>query len=247
MGKIRPKNSLNHHTALYACDFAHLERNCRSSVCLISRSPDLSVIKSALSSHSGQVTVGSGEWQSAMMSIAEVPVPRSAEDHARLERMFVTYHSTVWRILCRRGLSPDVAADAMQETYMIAMERLREIEPNSERAFLIQTALRVAHTLGRKTWRWQLESDMDQRGTDLRDTGDKRADIQLCDLVLSKVHPQLAEVFVLYEVEDLSAAEIATVLDIPPGSVASRLRRARKEFRTVLTTIERAIRREGHS
>jgi RNA polymerase sigma-70 factor, ECF subfamily len=182
-----------------------------------------------------------------MSSVSQGSVARVPEDHARLERMFAAYHSTVWRILCRRGLSPDVAADAMQETFVIAVERLHEIQPNSERAFLIQTAMRVAHTLGRKTWRWQLEGDMDQRCMQFRDTGDQRANIQLCDLVLSKVHPQLVEVFVLYEIEELSAAEIATLLDIPPGSVASRLRRARKEFRTVLETVERAMRREGQS
>jgi RNA polymerase sigma-70 factor (ECF subfamily) len=37
-------------------------------------------------------------------------------------------------------------------------------------------------------------------------------------------------VFVLYELEGLSMAEIAGLLELPPGTVASRLRRAREEF-----------------
>jgi len=50
---------------------------------------------------------------------------------------------------------------------------------------------------------------------------------------------------VLYEIEELSSPEIAALLQIPLGSVASRLRRARKEFRAVVKGIERAMRREG--
>ncbi len=36
--------------------------------------------------------------------------------------------------------------------------------------------------------------------------------------------------FVLYELEGLKMADIAGLLEIPPGTVASRLRRAREEF-----------------
>ena len=129
---------------------------------------------------------------------------------------------------------------------MIAVERLGEIQPDSERAFLIRTALQVAYTLGRKTVRWQLEEDMDQRGLEVRDASDARADIELCYLALSKVDPELAEVFVLYEIEELSSPEIATLLEIPLGSVASRLRRARQKFRTVVEALERTMHREGH-
>jgi RNA polymerase sigma-70 factor (ECF subfamily) len=41
----------------------------------------------------------------------------------------------------------------------------------------------------------------------------------------------LRTVFVLHEFEELNMSEIASVLEIPRGTVASRLRRARQEFR----------------
>jgi RNA polymerase sigma factor (sigma-70 family) len=106
-------------------------------------------------------------------------------------------------------------------------------------------ALRAAHTLGRKTMRWQLDSDMDLRLSTARDAGEARADIELCDLALSKVDPELAEAFVLYEMEGMSTPEIAALLEIPLGSVASRLRRAREQFRALVARIERALQREG--
>ena len=132
-----------------------------------------------------------------------------------------------------------------QQTFLVAAERLRDINPDSERAFLVGTALRVAHSLGRKTARWQLEEDMDQRIADTRSTSDERAAVQLCDLALSKVDPDLAEVFVMFELEGLSSPEIAAALEIPLGTVASRLRRAREQFRVVVGRLELTMRREG--
>src|SRR5262252_4530827 len=106
-------------------------------------------------------------------------------DRVRLERIFNAHHATVWRALRRRGLASEAAEDATQETFLLAAERLDDIRPDGERAFLIGVALRVAHSLGRKTVRWELDEDMDQRLSAIRDTGDTRADMQLCDIVLS--------------------------------------------------------------
>ena len=100
---------------------------------------------------------------------------------------------------------PGRRRDATQQTYLVAAERLADINPDSERAFLVGTALRVARSLGRKTGRWQLENDMDLRAADARSVSDERAAIELCDLALSKVDPGLAEVFVLFELEELSS------------------------------------------
>ena len=122
-----------------------------------------------------------------------------------------------------------------------------DIHPQAERSFLLATALRAAHTHRRKAVRWQLDDAMHLRESDTRDARDARADIHLCDMVLSKINPELAEVFVLYEAEGLSSREIAELLGIPRGSVASRLRRARDQFRSVVLGIKQALRREERS
>ena len=173
------------------------------------------------------------------MAVRHRPSQRSDADRARLERMFAAHHATVWRTLRRGGLTPDAAADATQETFLIAAQRLADIHPDSERAFLVGTALRVAHTLHRKTVRWQLEDDMDQHVAGI---AGERTEIQLCDWALSKLKPDLAEAFVLYEIEGLSSPEIAALLEIPLGSVASRLRRAREQFRAAIARTERNLR-----
>jgi RNA polymerase sigma-70 factor (ECF subfamily) len=173
--------------------------------------------------------------------------PRPPADNARLERMFVDHHVLVWRTLRRRGLDPDAAADATQQTFLVAAERLADIHLDSERAFLVGTALRVARSLGRKIVRWQLDEDMDQRTADAPSALDEHTAIQLCDMTLARVDADLAEVFVLYELEGLSSPEIAALLEIPLGTVASRLRRAREQFRAVVRRLELTMRREGRA
>ena len=168
-------------------------------------------------------------------------------DRVRLQRIFDAHHTSVWRALRRRGLSAEAVEDATQETFLLAAERLDDIRPESERSFLIATALRVAHSLGRKTVRWELDDDMDQRLSTNRDASETRADIQLCDMVLSKVDPDLVEVFVLYELEGLTSPEIAELLAIPLGSVASRLRRAREQFRSAAARVAKSLEKEGES
>jgi RNA polymerase sigma-70 factor, ECF subfamily len=181
------------------------------------------------------------------MTVSAKRAAPSEVDRGRLEQIFNAHHATVWRALRRRGLTPEAAEDATQETFLLAAGRLDDISPESERAFLLGSALRVAHTLGRKTVRWELDDEMDQRSSGTRDAGDAQADSQICDLVLSKIDPDLVEVFVLYEIEELTSPEIAKLLEIPLGSVASRLRRAREQFRAVAARVEKSLRKEGES
>ena len=53
---------------------------------------------------------------------------------------------------------------------------------------------------------------------------------ELLDRILRSMTSELSEVLMLYEIEDLTMLEIAVALDIPEGTAASRLRRARAEF-----------------
>jgi RNA polymerase sigma-70 factor, ECF subfamily len=174
-----------------------------------------------------------------------VAAPPRPADRERLERMFVAHNALVWRTLRRRGMAPDAAADATQQTFLVAAERLADINPDSERAFLVGTALRMAMAMGRKAGRMTLEQDMDIHAAQMPSAIDEQAAVELCDLALSKVDDDTREVFVLFELEGLSSPEIAALLEIPLGTVASRLRRARAQFRTVVARLERVMRREG--
>jgi RNA polymerase sigma-70 factor (ECF subfamily) len=49
---------------------------------------------------------------------------------------------------------------------------------------------------------------------------------------------ELRAVFVLFELEQIKVAEIATMLGIPEGTAASRLRRAREHFQDAVRRLE---------
>jgi RNA polymerase sigma-70 factor (ECF subfamily) len=56
--------------------------------------------------------------------------------------------------------------------------------------------------------------------------------------------PEIRVVFVLFELEDLSVDNIAEVLELPRGTVATRLRRARVLFAEASARLQE-LRREG--
>jgi RNA polymerase sigma-70 factor (ECF subfamily) len=66
---------------------------------------------------------------------------------------------------------------------------------------------------------------------------DRRRARALLDRVLGALPMDLRAVFVLFELEELTMTEIATMSDIPPGTVASRLRRARQAFQEAVRTM----------
>jgi RNA polymerase sigma-70 factor (ECF subfamily) len=58
--------------------------------------------------------------------------------------------------------------------------------------------------------------------------------IQMLEIALSRIDPELRVILSLKEEQNISYREIAQALDIPEGTVGSRLNRARKELREEL-------------
>jgi RNA polymerase sigma-70 factor, ECF subfamily len=176
-------------------------------------------------------------------SVEEASLETRAAAKLRLERMFRSHHELIWRTLRRLGLSADLAADMTQQAYLIAAERLSDIRMGSERAFLFSTAIGLARTNFRRSQRCQLQSDMDLHvdpGLRAEQVTNRCSAVELMDRVFAKTDPDLVTVFVLFELEGLSAPEIAQLVDIPVGTVASRLRRARATFRASARRMELA-------
>jgi RNA polymerase sigma-70 factor (ECF subfamily) len=58
------------------------------------------------------------------------------------------------------------------------------------------------------------------------------------DRILERMPENLKEAFILFELEDLSVPQIAELLAIPGGTVASRLRRARAFFQAEIALLQ---------
>jgi RNA polymerase sigma-70 factor (ECF subfamily) len=184
--------------------------------------------------------------------VQQTPPPpartRGAED-ARLRVLFDAYFDFVWRSLRRLGLSDDRADDAAQQVFVVASRRLEAIAPGSEQSFLFHTATRVASDVRRSaSYRREIahpdpagDVEGGPRPDDL--LAERRARTML-DGVLDALDPDLRTVFVLFELEEMTIGEIAALLEIPVGTVASRLRRARERFQAKLSRL-RAQQGEG--
>jgi RNA polymerase sigma-70 factor (ECF subfamily) len=159
--------------------------------------------------------------------------------------MLDAHFDFIWRSLRRFGLSDDRAEDAAQQVFMIASRKLDVVAQESERSFLFGTAMRVASDVRRSAANRREIAHADA-GADLVEPTtpdellDRRRARELLDRVLDGMDMDLRTVFVLFELEEMASPEIASLLGIPVGTVASRLRRAREEFEAKVARLRRA-------
>jgi RNA polymerase sigma-70 factor (ECF subfamily) len=153
---------------------------------------------------------------------------------ARLRRVLDEQIDFIGRTLRAFGAGDGDVDDGVQQVCLVLAEKLDVLEPAAERAFLFSTAHRIAFRLRRsRARRAEVPFDESLEPNDPSDPerlhDERRAFDVLADL-LDGLDEDLRQVFVLYEIEDMTMAAIAELLKVPPGTVASRLRRAREEF-----------------
>ncbi len=155
---------------------------------------------------------------------------------ARFRRMVDTEFAVVWRFLRGLGVAAGGVDDAAQQVFLIAAKRIDGIVVGSERAFLLATARGVAANSRRAQARSRevfdesaLAHQRDERDDPEQVAASKQARA-LLDSFLEGLPEDVRAVFVLFELEGMTMVAIAETLDLPPGTVASRLRRAREEF-----------------
>lgn len=142
----------------------------------------------------------------------------------------------IWRSLKRLGVPPAEVDDATQQVFLIASEKLAVIRSGSERAFLLAVAGRVASHARRADQRRRAAQQKLSEVPPPPATPDPEHLTQnlqardLLDRVLDYMPDEVRAVFVLFELEELSISEVAGLLEIPRGTVATRLRRGRTIF-----------------
>jgi RNA polymerase sigma-70 factor (ECF subfamily) len=131
----------------------------------------------------------------------------------------------------------------VQRVFMALSNRLDDVRVGAEKAFLVQTALNMAaHSRRTAARRRETLTGCPPEVGDLAAGPEEMAERQqvrrILDQILCAMDADLRAVFVLFELEEMTAVEIASILEIPTGTVASRLRRARSDFRERVVMLE---------
>jgi len=166
--------------------------------------------------------------------------------NSRLSRLVDDHIDFVARVLRNAGTAEADIDDEVQRVFIVLSNRLDDVQIGSERSFLLQTALHIAARSRRTTARRRevLTDQLPQIADPVctpEDLVDRQQMRHTVDRILNQMDHDLRVVFVLYEVEQMTAAEIGTTLKIPNGTVASRLRRARADFRDRVSMLENGL------
>ncbi|MGH7436463.1 MAG: RNA polymerase sigma factor [Polyangiaceae bacterium] len=168
------------------------------------------------------------------------PRPCDPERFAAVARDHIGF---VWRVLRRQGLSQADADDGVQRVFLVFREKGPRVAPGAEKGFLFRVARFVASELRRGARRFtDLGADFDEAagtgGATERSPAARIEAAELLEKIMRDLDDDEATVFALFEIEGLLMVEIASLLECPVGTVASRLRRAREKVRAAAAKME---------
>ena len=162
-----------------------------------------------------------------------------SEPPADFRALYDAHFDFVWRSLRRLGVREPDALDLAQKVFLTAYFKLPEFEGRSlVSTWLFGIAQRVASDYRRSALvRREISTDAaeldavpgDQQ--DLSTESEARRRAQAAEAILNKLPEPQRTVFVLFELEEMSGQDIATLLNVSVGTVRSRLRLARDTFR----------------
>jgi len=165
-----------------------------------------------------------------------------ARDRVRFEEDALALSEQVYRVARHLAGSREEADDLVQETYARAFRSWRSFQPGTNmRAWLLRILTNLNIDRGRRQQRapqmQPLEANDYYLYDRLSEDGDGISDEQRVverlsqdDIVtaLSAVPHDFRDVLVLVDLGDFSYADTAQILDIPVGTVMSRLHRGRR-------------------
>jgi RNA polymerase sigma-70 factor (ECF subfamily) len=187
-----------------------------------------------------------------VVSAQALPQASRAElGQARMRALFQSDHTRVFRVLRRLGVQTAAAAeDLAQEVFVIAAQRLNDLRPGFETAFLLGTARKLAASWRRRASLEQavaLDEAAHLAGSPAAGPEEAltaRRNLALLDATLAELDEDTRAVFVLFELEGLQRDEVASIVGIPPGTAASRLLRARQQFLAAAKRLKARLDRE---
>jgi RNA polymerase sigma-70 factor (ECF subfamily) len=150
------------------------------------------------------------------------------------------YFDFVWSSARRLGAGLDAIDDLVQEIFVVIHRRLGTLEhPAALRSWIYGIVRRKVSTYRRSQRTREgsgsaLALECQTRELTPFDVAEQREQVKLLSKLLDKLDSAKREVFVLVELEEVTAPEIACLLGVPVSTIYSRLRAARQAFNEAL-------------
>lgn len=163
------------------------------------------------------------------------PVPDVRDDPAYFARLYDQYATDVLRV-CYFYLSDrEKAEDVCQDVFVRLMTTHPVLQPGREKSWLLKVALNRCRDLWRGAWlKRVILGGPTFELIPAPDEFSRRDDQQAMMAAINQLPATFKEVILLHYYQGMNIAEIAQMLELPEGTISSRLSRGRKKLESIL-------------
>ncbi len=178
-------------------------------------------------------------------------------ESAAMERLIIKYQNRIYNVILKMCANADDARELTQDAFVKAIENLDKFEGKSGfYTWLFRIALNLTINFCKRNSQvgfksLDSEADMQDSNTKvvLRDILHDQRQVEpsqiaqnneLCEIIakaMMKLDEEQRTVLILRDIEGMSYAEIAEILDVELGTVKSRLSRARSNLKEIVEAI----------
>lgn len=163
------------------------------------------------------------------------PVPDVRDDPAYFARLYDQYATDVLRV-CYFYLSDrEKAEDVCQDVFVRLMTTHPLLQPGREKSWLLKVVLNRCRDLWRGAWlKRVILGGPTFELIPAPDEFSRRDDQQAMMAAINQLPATFKEVILLHYYQGMNIAEIAQMLELPEGTISSRLSRGRKKLESIL-------------
>ena len=155
---------------------------------------------------------------------------------AQFETLYAQYADDVLRMAYFYLADRHKAEDVCQDVFVKLYTHGKSIEPGKEKAWLLRVTVNCCRDLWRGAWlrRVVLGAPVLDIIPDENNVIEKREEKAELLRAVNKLPSVFRETVLLHYYQGLGISEIAQMLDLPEGTISSRLSRARKKLEVLL-------------
>lgn len=164
----------------------------------------------------------------------------SSERSQWIQELIADHHAELYRFCFRLTGEPGMAEDVLQQSYLIAFQRLGQVKDATKVRSWLFTIVRTTFLKEIRKRRAWVFTDVEFEADQIENRDDPvQVDTQRLQTALNQLPEAFRIVVVMHYHQQMSYREIAEQMEIPLGTVMSRLSRAKKVLKTKLLVTEK--------